>query len=224
VYLEVGPGNTLSRVVRNALPAAQALPVFGGQSGADDGDLAALGAAMWTCGVDLDWPAWGQPESGRRIPLPTYPFRRQRHWLDPPGARQDGAGLAQAGAPFTAARGGAATQHLPRPDVGNAYVAPQSPLQHSLVAMWQEALGIDGIGLDDNFFELGGNSLLLTRLVSRLGRDHGVVIPVEQAFAAPTIANLSALAASPAPASAAVGRVGRVDRSKHRASDAGEKP
>ncbi|WP_432953903.1 amino acid adenylation domain-containing protein [Micromonospora haikouensis] len=53
-----------------------------------DGELREL-ALDWVAGRDVDWVAL-HPEGGvRRTGLPTYPFQRQRHWIDPPqkGAR-----------------------------------------------------------------------------------------------------------------------------------------
>jgi polyketide synthase PksL len=46
------------------------------------GDLEAL-AKFWAGGAIIDWRAlWGQTQSGRRISLPTYAFRRERYWID----------------------------------------------------------------------------------------------------------------------------------------------
>jgi acyl transferase domain-containing protein/aryl carrier-like protein len=39
---------------------------------------------LWLAGVRLDYPAFYAEEQRRRIPLPTYPFERQRYWIDPP--------------------------------------------------------------------------------------------------------------------------------------------
>ncbi|MFG1847353.1 AMP-binding protein [Micromonospora carbonacea] len=48
-----------------------------------DGELRDL-ALDWVAGRDVDWAAL-HPEGGvRRTGLPTYPFQRQRHWIDPP--------------------------------------------------------------------------------------------------------------------------------------------
>src|SRR5262249_47264968 len=47
-----------------------------------DTDVALLAAGrLWAAGVALD-PAGLWPNGGRRIPLPTYPFERQLHWVD----------------------------------------------------------------------------------------------------------------------------------------------
>ncbi len=44
--------------------------------------LADLGR-RWTRGADLDWTALYPSGAHRRVPLPGYPFERQRHWIDP---------------------------------------------------------------------------------------------------------------------------------------------
>jgi acyl carrier protein len=47
-----------------------------------------------------------------------------------------------------------------RNSVGREFVAPESELEKSIAAVWQELLGIDAVSVTDNFFELGGHSLL----------------------------------------------------------------
>src|SRR5581483_146510 len=38
---------------------------------------------LWLAGVTLDWQGFYSHEERRRVPLPTYPFERQRYWVDP---------------------------------------------------------------------------------------------------------------------------------------------
>ncbi|MEM7592462.1 MAG: amino acid adenylation domain-containing protein, partial [Cyanobacteria bacterium P01_A01_bin.83] len=62
---------------------------------------------------------------------------------------------------------------LPSPDIfiqeseGN-YVAPQNDVEETIAAVWQEVLNLEKIGVNDNFFEIGGNSLLITKIYSKL--------------------------------------------------------
>nr|QVV57688.1 KR domain-containing protein [Myxococcales bacterium] len=39
-------------------------------------------AYLYTRGVEVDWTSFDQPFSFRKISLPTYPFQRQRHWIE----------------------------------------------------------------------------------------------------------------------------------------------
>ena len=43
--------------------------------------LGALGR-LWSAGLDIDWTAFSSGEQRRRVPLPTYPFQRQRYWIE----------------------------------------------------------------------------------------------------------------------------------------------
>lgn len=47
-------------------------------------------AALYVRGVSIDWRAYDASYQRRRVPLPTYPFERVRHWIEPPatGERQ----------------------------------------------------------------------------------------------------------------------------------------
>ncbi|MFY0632130.1 MAG: non-ribosomal peptide synthetase, partial [Flavobacteriaceae bacterium] len=71
------------------------------------------------------------------------------------------------------------------------YVAPETDLEHELVAIWMELLGLERIGVTDNFFALGGHSLLAIRLASSIRTVFGVEFPVKTIFKYPTISELS---------------------------------
>ncbi|MBN8742669.1 MAG: KR domain-containing protein, partial [Xanthomonadaceae bacterium] len=45
--------------------------------------LAALGR-LWLANVAIDWNGFYAEETRRRVALPTYPYERKRHWIDPP--------------------------------------------------------------------------------------------------------------------------------------------
>ena len=51
------------------------------------GVLLASLATWYTRGGAVDWSGFHAHERRRRVPLPTYPFQRQRYWVEP---RQDG--------------------------------------------------------------------------------------------------------------------------------------
>jgi acyl transferase domain-containing protein len=38
--------------------------------------------ALWTLGRAVSWPAWYGDAEPARVPLPGYPFERQRYALD----------------------------------------------------------------------------------------------------------------------------------------------
>ncbi|MFA5910704.1 MAG: beta-ketoacyl synthase N-terminal-like domain-containing protein [Vicinamibacterales bacterium] len=80
--VELGPGTTLTGLARHARtkPAA----VVPGLPREADGraQVTALGQ-LWLQGAPVDWSAVFAADRPRRIPLPTYPFERTRHWIEP---------------------------------------------------------------------------------------------------------------------------------------------
>lgn len=60
-----------------------------------------------------------------------------------------------------------------------------------LCALFEEILGVAGVGVDDNFFDLGGQSLNASRLVIRIRSRLGVKASLADVTAAPTVAALA---------------------------------
>jgi acyl carrier protein len=80
------------------------------------------------------------------------------------------------------------------------YVAPSNDMERTLVQLWEEAMGIKGIGVEHDFFELGGNSLVAAALISRVRAMMGVKLPMRTVFQAPTIAGMAAMISASAEA------------------------
>jgi amino acid adenylation domain-containing protein len=76
---------------------------------------------------------------------------------------------------------------LPSPEEAQAeqarpYVAPRTPLEEVLAAIWKEILKVERVGVLDNFFELGGHSLLAMRVVSRLRETFRIDLSLRMLF------------------------------------------
>ena len=71
------------------------------------------------------------------------------------------------------------------------YVAPRTPTEASLAAIWAGFLGDKWVGIHDNFFDLGGHSLMAMSIVSRLRQRMFLDIPLRSLFEHPTIASLA---------------------------------
>jgi amino acid adenylation domain-containing protein len=74
-----------------------------------------------------------------------------------------------------------------------APIAPRDAVEMALAAIWEELLGVEGIGVRDTFFDLGGHSLLAVRLMTRIERQLGRELPLSTLFRAPTIEGLAAI-------------------------------
>lgn len=90
VLLEVGPGRVLSGLVRKHAQASEHTIVPALRHAHDtQNDTQALSKAvgqLWQAGVAIDWDAYHAEERCRRVPLPAYPFERQRYWIERGGA------------------------------------------------------------------------------------------------------------------------------------------
>jgi acyl carrier protein len=71
------------------------------------------------------------------------------------------------------------------------YRAPATPTERTLVAMWEQTLAVEPIGVDDDFFELGGHSLLAANLLVAVEDALGVHVRATTLYLQPTVAELA---------------------------------
>jgi acyl transferase domain-containing protein/acyl carrier protein len=86
VFLEVGPGRTLNTLVKQQTleqTVLSSLPSPKDNQSELTVLLNALGY-LWLSGVNVNWIGIYTHQTRNRVSLPTYPFERQRYWIDPP--------------------------------------------------------------------------------------------------------------------------------------------
>ncbi|MDY7229539.1 type I polyketide synthase [Hyalangium rubrum] len=192
IFLEVGPGRTLATLARQHPAAGTHLSVATLPHPADNtSDLvSALTAAgrLWSVGVPLSWQGLHAGARRRRVPLPTYPFERQRYLVEAPDMP----------APVSAQAGEGTLLGVPRNEP--AFVAPAAEQElpgsedlmvRRIATAFAEVLGLPRVGLHDNFFELGGDSLMASQLIARLRPHLSAPLRVKNIFRAPTVARLA---------------------------------
>ncbi len=100
------------------------------------------------------------------------------------------------------------TPQRSRPAQDSVEMAPRTPEEELLVAIWTQLLGIEQVGIHDNFFELGGDSILSIQVVAR-ATAAGLPLTPRHLFQHQTIARLAAVfgLAATAPAAQAEQKV-----------------
>jgi len=177
LFLECGPRSTLCTLTRQHFGADRscvAIPTLADTHESDrewSSLLFAMGS-LWLNGVSIDWEAFYTNEYRRRIPLPTYPFERQRYWVDPaPAAVQTTEAVPVVVAPqFTAV--GAAVE---RADAA----ATESRKNRTLEKLLDILVAVSGrerteISTTATFLEQGFDSLALAQVVFAIQKDFGI--------------------------------------------------
>ncbi len=183
VLLEVGPGQVLSSLARQHPAAAGHHAPLGslGRPGAGAGDLAAMAETLgrlWIAGVPVDWHAWHGNARRRRVPLPTYPFERQRHWIEP------GIQSAESRKPKAESHNELEPSTFavrPSPEDRTVTALPAT-VRDRLAALLHDLAGHDfsGANAARSFPELGLDSLLLTQVSFALRERFGANVTMRQ--------------------------------------------
>ncbi|GGX75461.1 type I polyketide synthase [Streptomyces hiroshimensis] len=181
VFIELGPGRTLTRLAAGSATQATFLTALAGEGGEEPQDLLDLLTGFWLEGGDVDWSAFYAGEDRLRLSLPLYPFARTRHWLDPLPVKTVRPERAEETPRVQDAPG----KPAPRKEIGT------TPAQRYVAGLWTELLGTDDFGLNDSFFEIGGHSLMAMQMVTRMRKEGAEELEMTTLFELPTVVGLA---------------------------------
>jgi acyl transferase domain-containing protein/acyl carrier protein len=211
VFLEIGPGQMLTSLTEQYLAGKGladrvALPSLPHASDAQPDRAFILNTLgnLWLAGIEPDWTGVHCHERRSRVPLPTYPFERQRYWRTPsrrPMEKREAepAKPSTVAAPLadgigTSSNGiqpeGYSTENS-RSYLSAEYVAPRNSTEQKIVGIWEELLGVHPIGIHDEFLRLGGNSLLAIRVAAELREAFQIEFPLAALLRSPTVADIA---------------------------------
>ena len=181
VLLEVGPRTTTATLARQrAIDLNHQIAISSLASSADGAaEWQAIHLALgqlWLAGVAIDWQKFDTGETRSRIPLPTYPFERQRYWIDPlPHPSRQTTTLELTDAPLTALT-------ISTPAAKPMTANQNHSLIHSLKATIEETSGLEMARVDDSttFLEMGLDSLSLTQVGIALKKKFKVKVTLRQ--------------------------------------------
>lgn len=197
ILAEVGPGRALAQMARRHARGNPENTFFTTLSAAEPSRLGAVLGQLWLAGASIQWSDFYSQERRQRVPLPTYPFERQRYWIEPQKRAVESVAVARAIEPAAESAPepvvAQPAQFHPRPQLKTPYVPPSTELEKSIAKVCARVLGIAEIGLDDIFFELGGDSLMAVQVVAGLKNDLGMAVPVVTLFERLTIRSLAAM-------------------------------
>ncbi|WP_216595498.1 polyketide synthase [Myxosarcina sp. GI1] len=179
VLLEVGPRTTAATLARQQakdLKQQIAISSLGSQT-EDDSEWFAIMQAigqLWLSGVAIDWQSFYANKKCSRLPLPTYPFERQRYWIDPLPANRE-----------CKSNSHKSTENTVKENLINTQIKEtiyMSDRKQRLIPILKEVLeatsGLELAAVDNDltFLEIGLDSLSLTQVAIALKKKFKVKI------------------------------------------------
>lgn len=185
ILLEVGPGRALqghAAIRRDDLKPALAVASMprASDAGSEVEHILMTLGKLWINGLTVNWEAFHGDAGRRRLLLPTYPFERERYWVE----RPETSAAADPAAPIRLVVPAARERARSTSDA-----PPRTPIERVLHRIWGEVLGDTAIGIHDDFFELGGSSLMASQVLARVRNTFNVDLSLVRMLERPTIAN-----------------------------------
>ena len=201
IFIEAGPGRSLTQALlqgRSTKAPVAALSSLGMTSTSDrewEHFLGSLGRC-WIHGLQPDWTSLQENTSARRVPLPTYPFERRRHWVDPHTPPFSTAAVSHPKTntsntqPLDPLRDGGSTSVStlssmvtctpPNPSTESTTSSRNQQMEQSIQSLFKELSGMEIRDPSVSFLELGFDSLFLTQVSTAIQKRFRVHVSFRQ--------------------------------------------
>jgi acyl carrier protein len=119
---------------------------------------------------------WASHSNARKIPLPTYPFERKRHWID-----------------YIPKDAETRVPSKIETDLGpiTNYNTDDNSIISSIIEIWKEYIGAPDIKPADNFFDLGGTSLLAISISDEIEMKYSISFGLRDFYDTPSVIGIS---------------------------------
>jgi amino acid adenylation domain-containing protein len=185
VLLEVGPRQSLTTLASQQVTdrTNQVAIASMGTTAVDNADWQSLLQAvgqLWLAGITINWQQFYEREHRQRVPLPTYPFERQKFWIDPLSQQHTSPPALDRPTPTETY-----PDPIPMPSAQSIITTPEPRsvrLMPSIAAIIKDTAGVE-IGESDRratFLELGLDSLALTQVALSLKKQFKVKVTFRQ--------------------------------------------
>jgi acyl transferase domain-containing protein/glutamate-1-semialdehyde aminotransferase len=213
ILLEVGPGRTLQTLARQHPEKSAGHILLSTLRDPHDHqpELASLLGTLgqlWLAGAQIDWAGFYARERRHHLPLPTYPFERERHWIEAstyavqasaPEANDRAKPTAKVATTSLKAAVPTTMKEAETLKAGSQIGAvPEESraarILQKLRTIFTDLTGIDALHIDvqASFFELGADSLLLIQATHAIQDKFDIKISLRQLFE--ELSTLNALA------------------------------
>ncbi|MGB7874916.1 MAG: condensation domain-containing protein, partial [Anaerolineales bacterium] len=219
-FIEIGPSPILLGMGQRCLPESEAIWLPSLRQGQDEWQtiLDSLGK-LYIQGAEVDWSGFDRGYPRHKVPLPNYPFERQRYWLEPSKKKKVANERQVSTVPLTSIRETESltysnngkkeiidrkdhkepeTQRLPAIEQGHESLLNTEPgkrqnfLEDFLQRQAARVLGMDYAQLDINqpLDTIGLDSLMAMELKNILESKLGVNLSIASLLQGPTISSL----------------------------------
>jgi acyl transferase domain-containing protein/glutamate-1-semialdehyde aminotransferase len=179
VLLEVGPRTTTATLARQQAGDSEqvAISSLSDASGNEWAALLQAAGQLWLAGVSINWTSFEGNEIRNRIPLPTYPFERQRFWIDPLPHHSSNSTDFQLSSQ--------SPPHESPPMLTTTLLTPVTP-NHLVITLLKEVfaatsgLEMTNVAESTTFLEMGLDSLSLTQVGIALKKKFQVKVTLRQ--------------------------------------------
>lgn len=199
VFIELGSGNFLSQLIKKQSNFSDKNHLIerilnDEQNNSESVSFLMTMGKLWLNGISIDFEKFYACEKRQRLSLPAYPFERKKYFIEPITL---GNNLSLTTTPktedknlnsiFDGNNAISSQKKYERPELGNNYVSCSSDFEKKLVAIWQEILGIEKIGIRDDFFDLGGDSISAIQIIAKITENFPIDYQIQDVIENSTI-------------------------------------
>lgn len=200
IFLEVGPGNTLTSFVNSCFASWKAvhhdhdvnillltsIRHFRQKQNDSVHFFNSMGK-LWQHGIDVDFSSFYQGETRYRVSLPSYPFEKKKYWINPVSKIDIciGAQINPNQSHSSKAKNSLKKSSFLKQDENQSY-----DLGEVISSIWKDLLGLNTVELDKSFFESGGDSIWASQLISRIRDKTNIDVPLSIIYKAPSLNQL----------------------------------